>query len=232
MSSAVFAANEQLGITMWRLRPEKSGDTGARLLTMKGSSNDTPKMVAERVGLDTVFKMGEKVRISIESPRAGYLYIIDRELRKDDTVGEPYLIFPTLNTRGGDNYVSAGKVVEVPAQTDDPFYFDITPTEDSYAGELLTFMVSPTKIEGLKLTNGPLKLSASLVEKWETLWERTATTLELDSARDLTYTQEEKEAGIGTRQLTQASPSPQTMISVEAPKGKAFLVSFAMKVSK
>ena len=77
----VFAANEQLGVTLWRLRPEQAGDTGARLLTMKGSSNDTPKMIAERVGLNTIFKMGEKVRISVEAPRSGYLYIIDRELR-------------------------------------------------------------------------------------------------------------------------------------------------------
>ena len=217
---------------MWRLRPERSGDTGARLLTMSGSSKDTSKMIAERVGLDTVFKMGEKVRISVESPRAGYLYIIDRELRNNDTVGDPYLIFPTLKTHNGDNQVGAGKVIEVPAQTDEQFYFDITPTDENYGGELLTIIVSPVKIEGLQLTNGPLKLSASLVEKWETLWERTATTLELDSARDLTYTQEEKEAGIGSRQLTQMSPSPQTMISVQAPKGRAFLVSFPMKVSK
>lgn len=231
LSSKALAANEQLGVTLWRLRPEKSGDTGARLLTMSGSSKDTPKMIAERVALDTVFKMGEKVRISVESPRAGFLYIIDRELRKDGTLGEPYLIFPTLRTHNGDNKVGAGKVTEIPAQTDNPFYFDITPNGVNYAGELLTVIVSPTKIQGLKLEDNPILLSAGQVENWENLWESMGTTFELDSARSLAYTEEEKEAGIGSRQLTQASPSPQTIISIEARKGKAFLVSFTMRVS-
>lgn len=231
ISPSALAANEQLGVTLWRLRPEQSSDTGARLLTMSGSANNASKMIAERVGLDTVFRKGEKVRISVESPRSGYLYIIDRELRTDNTVGDPYLIFPTLKTPNGNNNVEAGKVIEIPAQTDNPFYFDITPSEANYAGELLTVIVSPMKIEGLQLQNGPLKLSTSQVEKWEDLWERMSTTFELDAGRGLTYTEEEKEAGIGTRLLTQNSPSPQTLISVQAPKGKPFLVSFTMKAS-
>ncbi|MEO7659728.1 MAG: DUF4384 domain-containing protein [Pyrinomonadaceae bacterium] len=224
-------SNEQLGITLWRLRPERSGDTGARLLTMAQNSNSETEMVAERVAMDTVFQKGEKVRISVESPRAGYLYIIDREIRKDDTVGDPYLIFPTLKTHNGDNRVGAGKVVEIPAQTDNPFYFEITPSEANYSGELLTVIVSPTKIDGLNLTDKPIQLSASQVEKWEGLCERSATTFELESSRGLVYTEEEKEAGMGSRQLTQSSPAPQTMISVQAPVGKAFLVSFMMKAS-
>lgn len=224
---------EQLGVTLWRLRPEKSGDTGARLLTMKGSGQDSAKMVADRVKIDTVFQKGEKVRLSVESPNSGYLYIIDREMRTDGSVGDAYLIFPTLTTSGGNNKVTAGKLIEIPSQTDDPFYFDITPTEKNYAGELLTFMISPTKIEGLELTNGPLKLPSSLVDKWETMWEGKSTTYELDGkGRDLSYTEEEKEAGIGSRLLTQKSPAPQTLITVDASKGKPFLVSIPMKVSK
>ena len=225
---ANVVAAEQLGVTLWRLRPERSGDTGTRLLTMNGNS----KLVAERVPLDTVFHKDEKVRISVESPRAGYLYIIDRELHKDESVGDPYMIFPTLKTRGGDNNAIAGKVIEVPAQTDDPFYFEITPSNENYAGELLTVIVSPVKIEGLKLTMDPIKLPASTVEKWEDLWERMSTSFELEAGKDMTYTEEEKEAGTGTRLLTQRSPAPQTLISVDATKGKAFLVSFPLKVSK
>lgn len=221
--------SEQLGITMWRLRPEKTGDSGARLLTMGGSSNSS-KMIAERVGLDTIFKKGEKVRISVESPQSGYLYIIDRELRKDKSVGDPYMIFPTLMARGGDNYVSSGKVVEIPAQTDNPCYFEIGSTDVNYAGELLSIIVSPVKIGGLKLTMEPLQLTTAQVEKWETEWERMATTFELETSRGLTYTEEEKAAGEGTRQLTQKSPPPQTGIKIESEKGKPFLVSFPMKV--
>jgi hypothetical protein len=223
----------QLGVTMWRLRPERSDDTGARLLTQNASSSGSAKMVAEAVKADTVFQKGEKVRLSVETPNSGYLYIIDREIRTDGSFGNPYLIFPTTTTHGGDNAVTAGRVIEVPAQTDDPYYFDITPTEANYAGELLTFLVSPTKIAGLKLTNGPLELPNSMVEKWEVQWGANSTTFELDEkGRPHNYTLEEKEAGIGARLLTQNSPAPQTLISVDASKGKPFLISIPMKVGK
>lgn len=222
---------EQLGITLWRLRPERPDDTGARLLTMNKSAKDAQKMVAERVAMDTVFEKGEKVRISVESPRSGYLYIIDREIFKDGTVGEPYLIFPTLLTHGGDNRVSEGKVIEIPAQSDVPYYFDIDTSQKNYNGELLTVIVSPEKIRDLQLTDKPLQLKSSLVDEWEEMWERSSTSFELAAGRGVAYTEEEKEAGVGLRLLTQKSPSPQTLIAVQAPKGKAFLVSFPMKVA-
>ena len=51
-----------------------------------------------------------------------YLYVIDREQYADGTQGEPYLIFPTTRTRGGDNSVKAGRVMEIPSQDDNPPY--------------------------------------------------------------------------------------------------------------
>lgn len=218
------AVIEQLGITMWRLRPEKPRDTGARLLT-QGS-----KLVAERVSLETVFRPKDKVRISIESPQAGFLYIIDREMFSDGTLGKPFLIFPTLNTRRGNNYVTAGVPIEIPAQTDEPFYFEITPFEENYTGELITVILSPVKMPGLQITNQPLELSDSQVEDWEDNWEQTISIFELDKDDDEIYTEEEKQAGSGTRQLTQNSPPPKSMVTVKTVKGKAFLISFAMKV--
>jgi hypothetical protein len=232
LKPAVYSIKEQVGVTFWKLRPEQSGETGARLLTMGEQTKEPLKLVAERVELDAVFKKGDKVRISFESPRAGYLYIIDRELRKDGTLGEPYLIFPTLRTRDGDNRVGAGKVIEIPAQTDNPFYFEITPMEANYAGEMLTVLVSPTKVEGLALSDNPIKLPSALVEEWENKWEGSSTTFELDSGLGQKYTDAEKDAGIGTRQLTHKSPSPQSVILVEARKNTAFMVSFPLRVSQ
>lgn len=223
---------EQVGITLWKLRPEISGETGARLLTMGKQSADNSKLIAQRVELDTVFTKGDKVRISIESPRTGYLYVVDREIKKDKSLGEPYLIFPTLRTRGGDNSVGTGKVIEIPAQTDDPFFFEITPTESNYAGEMLTILVSPTKIEGLSLSDAPIKLQSSLVAEWERKWEKPATAFELEGGTGQKYTEDEKVAGAGARQLTHKSPSPQSVLIVEAPKSSAFMVSFPMRVSQ
>jgi hypothetical protein len=219
---------EQLGITLWRLRPEKTNDTGARILTMGGGE----RLVAERVTLDTVFHKNDKVRISIESPRSGYLYVVDRELKRDRSLGEAYLIFPTLKTRAGNNYVSAGAPVEIPAQTDEQVYWDISPNSDDYAGELLTVILSPTKIPNLLIGREPLKLENTKVEKWEASWENETSVFELDGSDVAQYTEEEKQAGVGTRQLTQNSPAPKSLVAVKTPKGDSFLISFALNVKK
>jgi hypothetical protein len=43
----------------------------------------------------------------------GYLYVIDREQYEDGTLGEPVQIFPTTRTRGGDNSVKPGSLIEI-----------------------------------------------------------------------------------------------------------------------
>ena len=228
---------QQLGVTMWRLRNEKSGEAGARLL-IQGSGS---KLVAQRVSIETLFLPKDKVRLSIESPVSGYLYVFDRELGKgckitdgkldkDCRYGEPYMIFPTLSTRNGDNRVSAGMLVEIPAQTDDPFYFEITPQSDDYSGEFLTVIVSPTKLPNLEAQNGPVKISTATIEKWEDDWEEDTVADELETPEGL-YTVSEQQAGAGKKNLTQNDPPPQTRFAFKVTKGKPFLISFPMLVA-
>src|SRR5712671_1059192 len=114
-------ASEEIGVTVWRLRPSRSGDTGARVLVLDGlkQSEWTP----ERIEADTPLNIGDRVRLTIESPRPGFLYIIDREQYADGSFGEPMLIFPTLHTRGGDNRVAPGRLIDIPAQEDQYSYF-------------------------------------------------------------------------------------------------------------
>ena len=54
--------------------------------------------------------IGQRVRLSIESARTGYLYVINRELYADGSTGEPYLIFPTTRLHRGDNKVTIGRI--------------------------------------------------------------------------------------------------------------------------
>lgn len=91
-------------------------------------------------------------------------------------------------------------------------------------------ILSPTKLPNLNISNEPLELKSKQIEEWEDNWEGTISVFELDNDDDEVYTEEEKSAGSGTRQLTQNSPPPKNMVAVKVPKGKAFLVSFAMKV--
>ncbi len=64
---------EDIGVTIWRLRPSRSSDEGARVLVMDGLRQN--EWTPERIEADTPLKIGDRVRISVESPRPGYLYM-------------------------------------------------------------------------------------------------------------------------------------------------------------
>ena len=79
-------------------------------------SSQSSQWTPERIEVDTPLKVNDRVRLSVESPRDGYLYVIDREQYADGSLGDAYLIFPTRRTRGGDNRVRPGKLIDIPAQ--------------------------------------------------------------------------------------------------------------------
>jgi hypothetical protein len=107
-------ATEEIGVTIWRLRPARDTDVGGRVLVLDGLKQ--AQYTPERIEASTTLNIGDRVRITVESPRPGFLYIIDREQYVDGSFGEPMLIFPTLKTRGGDNRVMPGKLIDIPAQ--------------------------------------------------------------------------------------------------------------------
>src|SRR3954469_7238132 len=107
-------ATEEIGVTVWRLRPARDNDDGARVVVMDGLKQ--VQYTPERIEAETPLNVGDRVRITVESPRPGFLYIIDREQYADGSLGEPVMIFPTLHTRGGDNRVMPGRLIDIPAQ--------------------------------------------------------------------------------------------------------------------
>ena len=82
-------------------------------------------------------RCGRPCSLSFESARAGFLYVIDREQYADGSASEPYLIFPTSRTRGGDNRVEAGRLIEVPDQADRPNYFSVRRSRPDQVAETL-----------------------------------------------------------------------------------------------
>ena len=138
-AAATAAPGELVGVTVWRLRRSKASDSGDSRLLVQETENQRTESVEwtpERVEAETPFAAGDRVRLSIESPRAGYLYVVDRELYADGTTSDPYLIFPTRRMRDGDNSVRAGKVIELP----DKSAFKLTPLRADYQGERLTIL--------------------------------------------------------------------------------------------
>ena len=226
------AASEEIGVTVWRLRPSQAGDTGGRLRVRDGlkESEWTP----ERIEADTPLNIGDHVRLTIESPRPGFLYIIDREQYADGSFGEPMMIFPTLHTRGGDNRVAPGKLIDIPAQEDQYSYFTAQPTgnrRDQIAEVLTIILVSqPLPVQ---IGDQPLKITSTQIAGWEKTWGGTAERLELVDGAGRTWTNEEKLAGAAkSRQLTQAGPPPQTVYRVARKAGGPLLVTVPLRYAR
>ena len=195
-----------VGVTLWRLRPANRSDSGERLIV---HDNDAvSEWLPERISATTRLVQGDKLRISVETVRAGYLYVIDREQYADGTLGEPYLIFPTTRTAGGDNQVAVGRLLEIPAQDDSPPFFTMKKSRPDHVAEVLSVIVTPTPLEEVHITDKAQKLTDAQVASWEKAWGTSVGHLEM-SATGQTWTKEEKDAT--TRALTASAPAPQLL---------------------
>src|SRR6266436_4190602 len=226
------AASEEIGVTVWRMRPSQAGDTGGRLRVRDGlkESEWTP----ERIEADTPLNIGDHVRLTIESPRPGFLYIIDREQYADGSFGEPMMIFPTTRARGGDNRVAPGKLIDIPAQEDQYSYFTAQPTGNrrDQVAEVLTIILVSQPLP-VQIGDQPLKITNTQVASWEKIWGGAAERLELVDGAGRPWTNEEKLAGAAnSRQLTQAGPPPQTVYRVARKSGAPLLVTVPLRYAR
>ena len=232
-SGASPAAGEysQLGLTIWRLRPATTADTDVRIVVHKES--ETVEWIPQRMPANAPLQIGERIRFSFESPQTGYLYVIDREQFADGSLGEPLLIFPTTRTRNGDNQVAAGKLIEIPAQEDQPNYFTLQRSRlanTSQTGEMLTVIVTPKPLEGVTIGPQALKLTNEQIQQWEQQWGARTEMFDLAGGAGKTWTKAEQEAGAnGTRQLTQEDPEPQTIYRVAVKPGTPLLVKVGLR---
>ena len=197
-----------VGVTIWRLRPAGRADSGERIIVH--DDNAGKEYVPERISANTKLVAGDRLRISVEAARNGYLYVIDREMYADGTLGEPYLIFPTTRTLNGDNQVSIGKLAEIPAQVDSPPFFTIRRSRPDQVAEVLSVLVTPVPLEGVQISDKAQKLTNEQVAKWEKSWSNSVGRLDMESVGQ-TWTREEKDAGTSTRALTASAPAPQML---------------------
>lgn len=226
------ASEAVIGVTLWRLRSAQSADhQGARILEHHGAKS--AEWIAERIEADTRISEGERVRVSIESPSTGYLYVIDREQYADGSAGDAYLIFPTARTRGGNNAVVAGRVLEFPAQEDNPPYFTLTRSRPGHIGEALILIVSPQPLADLPVSSEPIKVASDKLAQWEKEWGGRAEQFELEGGAGLPYTKAEKSAGgDGSRMLTQGDPLPQTILRMNAKPGVPVLAKVLLQIAR
>lgn len=224
----------EIGVTIWRLQPATGNDTGARVLVMENAQ--PTQWTPQRIEADTPLQVGERVRLSIESPRAGYLYVIDREQYADGSFGDAYLIFPTLRTRGGDNQVRPGKLIDVPAQEDNPSYYTLVPSPSrrDQVAEVLSIIVTPEPLDNLRLTDRPLKLSKSDVAKWEASGSVGVERFEMVGGAGMPWSKVEMAASAAgsARVLTQEEPTPQTVYRISSRNKNAFMVTVPLRYGR
>lgn len=212
---------ELVGVTIWRLSETTTDD------------NQNPP-TAERATVDTPFREGERVRLSIEVPQVGnsHLYVIDREVYADGATGDPYLIFPSQTTPKGGNVVTAGKPVYIPAQGDSIPYFTVQRSRIDQVREKLTIIVSPKPLNiTLGTQTDPTKLDRAQVAQWEKQWGGRFQLREDRSSAGKQWTEVEKQAIEGERRLVQGDPLPQTIYHVKARPGAPIMLHASLKIA-
>jgi hypothetical protein len=221
---------EQIGITIWRLRPSIPEDDGP-VINVVGDSGKPAAWTPVRVKGDHVFALGDLVRITVESPRDGVLYVVDREIYKDGSLGDAMLIFPTARTRSGDNRVSAGYLIDIPSWTDRIPYFMLSSARRAdYTGELLTFIINSRPLPGIAIGSGPAAIPREQIGKWEDSWGTEVELFEMDGGAGEVKTKVEQEATRPhTRQLTQQEPVPQTIYRVKVARDRPMLINVSVR---
>jgi hypothetical protein len=221
----------QLGLTLWRLRKSVPTDSNAKIVV--AGRDGVAEWTPIRVEAGKPLEVDDLVRLSIESSVEGYLYVIDRGQYRGGTMSDPKLIFPTTRTRGGDNRVKPGRLIEIPAQDDRPSYFHLRSSRGELVSELLTIVVAKEPIADLteQITSQPLTLDKALVANWQNMWGTKSEHFELAGGQGMPWTIAEQEAGADmSRELTQDDAPPQTIFRLAHKPNSPVLIDLPLSI--
>jgi hypothetical protein len=237
-----FAKAKKLGITLWKFDNRKLGNEipGGQTADSRSITHPIDDSTVVRVNQNTVFRVGDKIRLSVESPTSGYLYVANCEVYEDGSYGTPMIVFPTKRTRGGVNFLSVGNPIELPAINDQPNYFLITESksEKKVVAEALVFVVTKSLITDFEVPSDNTELAKNRLELWEKKWTGRTEIWEIDSKESREYTQAEYESGnevlnVGEeskgRSLKSDEPEPHTLYAVKSPSEDGMLFTLILR---
>ncbi|HEY6333550.1 MAG TPA: hypothetical protein VI756_29790 [Blastocatellia bacterium] len=228
-------ADPRIGVTVWRLRPSTASDQ-ARSVIKVGDTGRQEKWTAERVESSALLLNGQMVRLTIESTRTGYLYIIDREKYADGTFGVPYLIFPAADLDNGTNLVRAGRLVQIPEPDSDQPYFKLAPNKRTRGtkqeGEELLVIVATQPLAGLQTAIDRAKLSAKTVDELIQRYTKPIEVAEMKHGAGAAETSAEQRAASDPQRLLRSDdPFPETIYRIAASPDDPMLVTVDLKVA-
>jgi hypothetical protein len=222
-----------VGITFWRLRrPLPQDDPNTRLLILDEEAGAEVEQVPERIEAGSPLKPGERVRLSIEVPRAGHLYVIDREQFAGGQMGPANLIYPNFQTPPDDNKVASGRQIEIPDRRDRINSFKLVKSRPDHVGEVLVVLVTPEPLKNINVhSRKPALIDDQLLADWEAKYGLQVEHLEMEDGSGKTLTSEEKASGGDrTKLLTRDDPLPQTMYRVRSKPGEPLLVKVPIRM--
>ena len=222
-----------VGVTLWRMRPSASSDPVKvrGLVHDPGEADDTKEWTAERVSMESPLTAGQFVRLSIESARPGYLYVINRDVYSDGTSSAPNLIFPTLRLRGGDNRVQPGVAIEIPDGEDRPPVFRLKKTRADQVSSMVTVIVAPQPLAEIRPSRDAQRLSTEQVAAWEKKWGSKVERVDDATSLGKVYTPaEQRAAQPNPEPLGRTDPIPVTLIKAETHAGQPMLISVPIKM--
>jgi hypothetical protein len=221
-----------VGLTLWKMRPSKPSDPARfRGLVHDDDPGGQAEWTPERANLDAPIRGDEMVRLSIESARKGYLYVIDRDAYPDGSFSKPTLIFPTTRLRGGNNRVEPGFLIEIPDAQDHPPAFRVEKTRPDQTGVVLTILVAPEPIPGLVITSQATQLSEPQVAEWERRWGSNVQRLDEKDSGKVYTTAEADAARGGSNPLKAEDPTPSTLFHCSGNRAEPMLVKVRLKLN-
>ncbi len=222
-SVSELPAHNLIGITLWRV----PGNSTQKIERAEAASQ--PLLKAERLSALSQLIPGDKIRLTIEVPREGYLYIVSREAYADGTVGTPYLVFPSKRINGGDNQVAPGQLTGIPSVSDNPPYFELQRSRPNQVAELISFVVLPAPVLNLMVEAEPIELTPQLFAAWKR-WESAAQKMELPTRDSPFYTEAEQaaESKVVSRRLRQGDPLPQNLLLADS-RSESVMVTIPLK---
>ncbi|MBI4851682.1 MAG: hypothetical protein HY819_07795 [Acidobacteria bacterium] len=239
----VFEGTE-IGVTIWRLREVTTAEKvnskvveNTRILKrVKGQSSEVvTRVIPERISSNTELIDGDIIRLAIEVPTEGYVYIISQELYINGKYSDPYLVFPSRRDLGKTDRISSGKLLFLPSDEDHFEISSLKETSTKIVEEVFTIVVSQEPLrELLPLeSDEPRKLSLGDFEQWKKMWGGEVFKFEQETTAKLAITQVEKaSSSSGSLSLSDTDLLPQTIYHVANGKEKALLFTTGIKIKR
>ena len=233
-SAVRLLGNSFVGMTLWRMRQSREADdVRFRGLVHPGDPAGRAEWTPERVTFDKAVKIGEYVRLTIETAKRGYLYVVDCDVYADGTRNQPTLVFPTKRLRDGDNRIQPGIPIEIPDQADLPPAFVLQQTRSDQTALLVTVIVAPQPIPGLNVRQDSQLLTDAQVATWTHDWGSHVERLDDLRSTGKAYTPAEKVAAAGAaKPLGTGDPLPLALFHAQTRTEGPILVSVPIKLAR